>query len=387
MNGYKDIKSHIRRLIGSKALQPGDRLSPARELAGEMGVSYVTAHRALRELAQEGLVCREGRRGTFVAHRGDAQQYTLAVILHELGQLSTFPEFLDGIDQRIAQRGHRMQLHLTKYDVGRMREIVASLCRNPVDGVIYAPIGTEVDFIRLNQEFLGQFRERGIPFVVAGHCDLPELPEISGVSTNHYRGACDMTTHLIGLGHERIAMMYRAPNQDRQRAIDGFRRAMRDAGLPVHEEYMRCMPRGGSPRSEVKQLLHAKRRPTAFFAIRESDASEIIAGLGEMDLTVPRDAAVVAFGDSPMLRFLPIGLTTVHIRHAEEGDLLAGMLLDILDGRIEPPCRTELPARLIIRESCGGQRGTWTNDTNAAQRPLQPVTSGEPMLHGQPLSE
>lgn len=364
MQGYKDIKSHIYELIRSRALQPGDRLQPARELAEELGVSYVTAHKAVKELAEDGLVRREGRRGTFVTRRIGTSRYTIAVILPSLDQLSTYPEFLHGIDRRIVQRGHRMQLHLSNHDPIRLRDIVESLCDDPVDGVIYTPTGAGDDFVRLNDEFLARFRERKIPFVVAGHCELPSVPDISGVSTNHFRGAYDLVSYLASLGHKRIAMIYNKLNHDRQAIMDGFCKAMEDAGLERHEELMRCLPDRVSPRAEVKQLLHSRVKPTAIFTINELFAQKTLAGLSEMGLAVPRDIALVAFGDSPMVPLLPIKLTTVHIRHGEEGDLLAGMLLDILDGRIEPPCRTELPAQLRIRESCGGQRGSWQSEAN-----------------------
>lgn len=250
-----------------------------------------------------------------------------------------------------------MQLHISNFDESRMKTIADAICQHPVDGIIYMPIGFGEDFVRINQNVLGRFCSSGIPVVVAGHCKLPDFPQLSGVSTNHYRGAYAITSHLIGLGHERIAMVYDRPNQDRQKIIEGFQEAIRDAGLPASGAILRYLPQGVSPRTEVKQLLHARQKPTAFFAIHELFASEIMAGLDEMGLGVPQDAAVVSFGDSPMGRFLPVPLTTVRVRHREEGDLLAGMMMDILDGSVEPPCWTELPARLVIRESCGANLG------------------------------
>ena len=68
---YEQVKSHIRRTIESGARQPGDRIPSELDLVAELGVSRMTVNRALRELADEGLVTRRvGRR--HVRRRGQA---------------------------------------------------------------------------------------------------------------------------------------------------------------------------------------------------------------------------------------------------------------------------------------------------------------------------
>lgn len=67
---YRRIKQEVTRLIASGNLAGGDRVPSDNELAASFQVSRLTAHRALRELAQEGLVQRVHGVGTFVSlHR------------------------------------------------------------------------------------------------------------------------------------------------------------------------------------------------------------------------------------------------------------------------------------------------------------------------------
>ena len=64
---YARMKAHIRNRIAEGALKPGDRVPSEHELVAEFAVSRMTANRALRELAMEGLVVRRSGSGTFVA--------------------------------------------------------------------------------------------------------------------------------------------------------------------------------------------------------------------------------------------------------------------------------------------------------------------------------
>jgi GntR family histidine utilization transcriptional repressor len=64
---YARLKTHIRDRIAEGALKPGDRVPSEHELVALFSVSRMTANRALKELAAEGLVVRRSGSGSFVA--------------------------------------------------------------------------------------------------------------------------------------------------------------------------------------------------------------------------------------------------------------------------------------------------------------------------------
>lgn len=64
---YQQVKAHVLGLIASGRLQANDRVPSEHELTEALGVSRMTANRALRELAEEGYVTRLAGAGTFVA--------------------------------------------------------------------------------------------------------------------------------------------------------------------------------------------------------------------------------------------------------------------------------------------------------------------------------
>jgi GntR family transcriptional repressor for pyruvate dehydrogenase complex len=64
---YKRIAAHVRELIETKQLQPGERLPAERDLARMLGVSRVPIREAMRTLAAQGLVEIRRGQGMFVA--------------------------------------------------------------------------------------------------------------------------------------------------------------------------------------------------------------------------------------------------------------------------------------------------------------------------------
>ena len=65
---HEQVAGEIRRAIAEGEAKPGERLPPARDLAGVLGVNTNTVLRALRELRDEGLL--EFRRGRGITVTG-----------------------------------------------------------------------------------------------------------------------------------------------------------------------------------------------------------------------------------------------------------------------------------------------------------------------------
>lgn len=95
---YQVVKESLREKIDTGILTTGERISSEEELASEFGCSRLTVHRALRELADEGLVVRRRRAGTLVAPRDSGEvMFRVPRIREEIEALglSYRYEFLD----------------------------------------------------------------------------------------------------------------------------------------------------------------------------------------------------------------------------------------------------------------------------------------------------
>jgi DNA-binding GntR family transcriptional regulator len=68
---YKRIAAELRAKIEAGALRPGEQVPSATQLAEQYGVNRNTALRALKLLADEGLITMEQGWGSFVADEPD----------------------------------------------------------------------------------------------------------------------------------------------------------------------------------------------------------------------------------------------------------------------------------------------------------------------------
>jgi GntR family transcriptional regulator len=81
---YSQIAACVRRAIGSRAIKPGDRLPPIRDLAEELDINMHTAQRAYVELRDEGLIELRQGRGAIVARNAAIPFARLNAILRDL---------------------------------------------------------------------------------------------------------------------------------------------------------------------------------------------------------------------------------------------------------------------------------------------------------------
>ena len=82
---YRTIRDEISRRIASRVWLPGALIPGEEALAGEFGAARATVNRALRELAEQGLVERRRKAGTRVAlHPVREARFAIPLVRHEV---------------------------------------------------------------------------------------------------------------------------------------------------------------------------------------------------------------------------------------------------------------------------------------------------------------
>jgi DNA-binding LacI/PurR family transcriptional regulator len=101
-------------------------------------------------------------------------------------------------------------------------------------------------------------------------------------------------------------------------------------------------------------LLSVKPLPTAIFATNNLMTVGLFLALKERKLRCPEDVAVVGFDDVVWLSAFKPTLTTVAQPSYELGRQAAELLLQMMtEKNVNDPRMIILPAKLVIRESCG----------------------------------
>ena len=236
-------------------------------------------------------------------------------------------------------------------NVERESAYINVLIAKQVDGVIFIAAGSE-------QQHLRELAAQGIPVVVADREVPQELADV--VLVNHEQGGYDATRHLITSGHRRIACIAGpsplTPSADRVR---GYRRALREAGIPIEEELMvRCTESYLGGETAMAQLLRLDELPTAVFTYNDVTAIGALRAIRNAGLQVPEDLSIVGFDDIPLASAVVPALTTVAQPIAD----LATVATELLIARIQhsaefaPGQRIVLDTNLVVRESSAPPR-------------------------------
>ncbi|UNK70570.1 LacI family DNA-binding transcriptional regulator [Microbacterium sp. H1-D42] len=156
------------------------------------------------------------------------------------------------------------------------------------------------------------------------------------------------TEHLIALGRTRIATitgsLSMSVSVDRR---DGFLGALSDAGLTsagvIDGDFSE---QGGA--GAAQRLLAQDPRPDALFVASDLMARGALGVLRSSGLRVPEDVAVIGFDDAPLAAAAE--LTSMSQPMFAQGELLAGLIVDVLAGR-DPDRLTIMPTELVVRAS------------------------------------
>ncbi len=179
----------------------------------------------------------------------------------------------------------------------------------------------------------------------------------SSVFMDDAQAGDDITTHLINLGHRRIAHIMGHPNHMASDArLFGYRRALDRAGIPYDPELVQ--PGAFDFDSGVdaaRKLLSLTPCPTAIFAANDDMAAGVLSVAHAMGLHVPGTVSVAGFDNTTLARMVWPPLTTIEQPTRNMAYAAATLLLAQIQG--EPHAdnthrqHQRLPHTLVVRGS------------------------------------
>jgi LacI family transcriptional regulator len=204
------------------------------------------------------------------------------------------------------------------------------------------------------QQAIAELASHEYPFVVVD----PRQPMpngIASVTAANLAGARAVTSHLVELGHQRIAVVTgpRGLSSMDERLL-GFRAALASAGALAPEELIRegnlSIDTGYAA---VQGLLDRPDRPTAIFAFNDRMALGVLQAARERGLRVPHDISIAGFDDTELGQIATPGLTTVRIPLEEMGRIAVTLLTRLMERQPVDSLQMELATTLIVRGSTG----------------------------------
>lgn len=216
-----------------------------------------------------------------------------------------YAQILSGIGQGLEGSPYRISVHIVRDAAESLATARRIVEQGLADGLIFSGILAEdarIDYLI----------ERQFPFATMGRCRSQQV--YAHVDIDNDWAAHAATRRLISGGHRRIALINPEPKLsyalDR---IDGFRRALIEAGLPPCDDLIAAgemTARFG--KDSVLRLRQLADPPTGFICVNESTALGALAGLRELGLDVGREASVIAYDDINASAYFAPPLTTFY---------------------------------------------------------------------------
>jgi LacI family transcriptional regulator len=329
-----------------------------REFAKQLGLSPTTVSRALSGYPEVSEVTRArvAEEAVRLGYRPNVNAVRLktgragaiGVVMGRAGEFH-FAEFMAGMAERLltedtdilvipmADPDHNDEMQLYRRLVESQR----------VDAII-------VHLPRPNDERIALLHKLGMPFLVHGRSDI-DVPH-AWLDIDNEGAVRRATSHLIDLGHTRIAMINGRPGATYALHRDkGYREALQSRGIELDPQLIAS----GNFTDELgfrfaRSLLEQANPPTAIVAGSMMTALGVYRAVRSLGLQVGREVSVIAHDDVfPYLTAdnMAPSLSATRSSMRAAGTRCADLVLQLVSGRSPLEIHELWPVELILRES------------------------------------
>ncbi len=193
-----------------------------------------------------------------------------------------------------------------------------------------------------------------LPFVMVDPIDTRHHRMVS-VGSSNWSGARAATTHLIGLGHRRIAWIGGPATSGAARdRFYGYRAALDSAGIALDEALVRADHfEVAAGARHARDLLTLPAPPTAIIGADDEIAVGALATAHELGVRVPEELSILGFDDTPQAAWTTPPLTSVHQHLDGMGRIAVQTVLAMAAGTRPASRHLELATTLTVRATTG----------------------------------
>lgn len=334
----------------------GKRNITIKDIASRLNVSIATVSRALsghpdiskktKALIQQTAVSMGYHPNLMASGLIKRKSRTIGVIVPTINR-QFWSNTISGIEKTAHEAGYKVMICQSSEQFEREKENIELLANSMVDGLLIA-VSKETTGSGHIQHVL----DRGIHVLMFERV-IEDLP-VSGVLTDDFEGAFQITEHLLRGGCRRIAHIT-GPGTLRvcHRRMEGYAAALQKYGVAFDETLvMESDFTHEAARKATRKLYKLPKPPDAVFGFADIIAIGVLLEVKEMGLKVPHDVAIAGFGNDDVSALVHPSLTTMSQPSFEIGRKSAGLLIDELSDEGSSPRKLEvIKPELIIRDS------------------------------------
>lgn len=348
---FVKIADNLENLITDGYYQPGDALPTFKDLSKKYNVSLMTINHSIRELSTRGRIVRKRGKGVFVTgtEEGRKKTYLVGLVVPDLAN-PYFSQLAKEVQQKLFEHDYALITQSTSGDLVAMNRCIRQLYNRDVEGILAVPL--EIDQPE-QEEMLWKLKLERIPFVYINDrfSRVPSDYAIVDVAL----GMQMIAKHLLEYGHTRIGCVSAEPYIEiTDLKIRTLIKTLREAGANNPEQYVIISDKqhedGGF--EAALELLQHPDQPSAVVATNDLIATGVMRAAKSLGLSIPGDLSVTGFDDIDAARLSDPPLTTVRQPVEVIADKAVSILIDRIEGRLDPDFRTyTLAPKLVIRSS------------------------------------
>jgi LacI family gluconate utilization system Gnt-I transcriptional repressor len=323
------------------------------EVAALAGVSTMTASRALSQpqLVSEATRTRVHEAVSqlgYVPNRAaralaSSQSRVIAVLVPSLSN-AVFSAVLDGIHDAIEASQYQVLIGNTHYSDAEEEKLLNIYMQSHPDGILLSGLSHSPAVERMLS---------GSRVPIVSMMDLADDSAQMSVGFSQYEAGFAMTRHLLERGYRRVAFIGAQLDERTLRRADGYREAVRAAGL--FDPRLEVMV---SERSTIELGAELMRETLAripdcdaVFCCNDDLAYGAIYYCQRQGIRIPQQVAVGGFNDLQASAWMVPALTTIETPRYRIGFEAATLLLQAIEGRASAQRRIDLGFTLRARES------------------------------------
>jgi LacI family transcriptional regulator len=254
-------------------------------------------------------------------------------------------EIMKGVGKGIENSGYSLQLHIFGSDMDEeaIRKHLINVPR--LSGALFADVDG-------NKKIVAMLKKNKIPYVIMNN--IFDDNETNCIGIDNRAVAREAVEHLIKLGHKAIATITGNINtQSGIMRLEGYKEALAKNKIAENPEYIVIGEYHKDTAQEgMVKLINVKPRPTAIFIASDLMAFGAIMIALKKDIKIPEDISIVGFDNSPIAALGHVTITTINQPLAEMGMTATKALIDIIEGKKQPPFKKVLSAKLVMGSSC-----------------------------------
>lgn len=304
------------------------------------GYSEDTRQRVMRIIGEIGYQPNALARGLV-----SKKTHTIGILMPNLsGMVSS--AILEGIEDVAHASGLSVIVCNTDNDGERTSEYLQVLQEKQVDGmIVVSACITPEDYGRILA------MKKPVVLVSTMYSDGGVLPY---VKVDDEEAAFDATKYLIRKGHRKIAMIAGTKTDGIAGIprVEGYKRALRDSGLPVLEHRIAYGDfRFQSGMECFRLLLETTPEITAVFAASDEMAAGVLSMAYRMRVRVPEQISVIGYDNTQIAEMTVPPLTTLGQPFLQMGQQSLQMLLESIEQSPHRPRSVILPHQIVERET------------------------------------